>query len=110
MALEKKRALVVPESTKGVCIWKFSNGYVADNDNNYLSLEGVIGDTRVEERMREAVRSYLGDEIAIQGEPKWISGARKITDSEYEDQMDRLQSGKIPDEVEEYKLSQKGEA
>jgi hypothetical protein len=67
-------------------------------DGKYLSLEGVMGDSRVEHKMRKAAYYWIGEEI---GKPAWISGARKVTDMEYDDQNERFLDGKIPDEYDE---------
>lgn len=91
-------ALVVPESSIGVCLWEIDGKYLSDGDGGFLSLEGVIGDRRVEEKMRKAARYWTGIEV---GQPKWLPGARKISDDEYDDQKERLLDGKIPDVVDE---------
>jgi hypothetical protein len=104
MGNRKPKAIVVPESAYGVCVWDVDGQLLSDGDG-YLSLEGVMGDYRIEARMREAAHYWLGEAI---GEPRWISGARKITQSEYEDQMERLKAGKIPDEVEAAKQLYRG--
>lgn len=68
-------------------------------------MEGVRGDQRVEAKMRNAATYWLGETI---GEPFWIEG-RKISDSEWEDQNERLHDGKIPDPVDEMRqLMNKG--
>lgn len=92
------RAIYVPESAYGVCVWRLPNGsFVGDSDGNYLSLEGVRGDQRVERKMRDAAKYWLGSDI---GEPFWVEG-RKVTDDEYDDQSERLRDGKIPDPIDE---------
>lgn len=91
--------LVVPSNSFGVCVWQLEDGsFLGSEDNVFLSMEGVIGDRRVEERMRLAVLHYMGDDS---GSPKWMPGARKVTNDEWDDQKARLLEGKIPDEVDE---------
>lgn len=92
-----KKVVAVPESAYGVCLWQMPDeSYLADGPY-YLSMEGVMGDYRVEEKMRKAAHYWLGREG---GRPAWISGARKVTDDEYDDQSARLRDGLIPDEYD----------
>lgn len=91
------RAIYIPESSWGVCVWRLPDGSFLGDGNGYLSLEGVRGDKRVEDKMKKAASYWLGDNI---GEPTWIEG-RKVSNTEWEDQNERLLDGKIPDPVDE---------
>jgi hypothetical protein len=83
----------------GVCLWQMPDGtYIMDDHGNHLSAQGRPHDPKVEEKMRRAASS-LGIE---NGRPFWLPGFRKVTQSEWEDQMDHLASGKIPDPVDQY--------
>lgn len=94
------KSFVVPESSYGVCVWKLPDGsYFGNGNGSYLSMEGVIGDFRVEHKMRNAALWWMGDNFC--GEPEWLHGARKVTDMEHDDQMERLVDGRIPDPVDE---------
>jgi hypothetical protein len=100
------KRLVVPESAYGVCVWEFPDGTCFGNDDGLLSMEGLIGDKRVEAKMQRAAEYWLGDN---DGKPKWVSGARKVSRSEWEDQNERFLDGKIPDPVDQVRqLMQKG--
>src|SRR5689334_8978978 len=104
MKIKNIGGMVVPEHVWGVCLWEMpSGGYISDGDG-YLSCEGYINDKRVEQKMREAAKYWTGNAF---GQPVWFAGYRKITDSEYEDQVERMEAGKIPDPVDE--LRQKDE-
>lgn len=96
ISLMKK--LIIPESSYGVCVWEFPDGTCFGNNDGVLSMEGVIGDHRVEAKMRTAAQYWLGEN---EGKPKWVSGARKVTMDEWEDQSARFRDGKIPDPVDE---------
>jgi len=96
-SVQPKRTIAVPESSYGVCLWQMPDGSYFGADGKYLSLEGVMGDSRVEFKMRQSAYYWLGEEI---GKPVWISGARKVTDDEYDDQSARLRDGLIPDEYD----------
>lgn len=92
-----KRAIAVPESAYGVCMWQLPDGTYLSDGPYYLSMEGVMGDARVEAKMRKAAYYWMDAEI---GQPAWVSGARKVTDDEYDDQSARLRDGLIPDEYD----------
>lgn len=99
------RQFYIPATKYGVCVWEDNEGRIlADKDNNYLSMEGMVNDPRVEIKMRDAARYWMGSEF--EGQPKWIYDARKISDGEYEDQMARLLDGKIPDPIDEVRQIQ----
>lgn len=102
----KSKAFVVPESAYGVCLWQLADKEYLSDGNGFLSLEGIIGDRKIEEKMQKAAHYWLGRAI---GQPFWISGARQVTEEEYEEQLDRLKAGKIPDPVEEIRLKMRGE-
>lgn len=97
----------VPESNKGVCLWEVESedgetGFLAIEPGVVLSMDGFVGDKKVEAEVEKAARYWLGAKPTdFVGRPKWISGARKVTQTEWEDQMERLQDGKIPDWVDE---------
>jgi hypothetical protein len=103
MEFKTKNKMLIPESSWGTCVWQTSEGIVASEPGVYLSMEGWIGDREVEKLMKEAAEYWLGKN---DGKPKWISGARKVTNSEHDDQMERLLEGKIPDWQEEIRLAQ----
>ncbi len=102
---KKSRVRAIPQSKYGVCVWEIKDDtgvYLSDGDNRYLSLEGKLGEIVVEEKMRKAAGHYLGDRVK-EGRPVWLPAFRKISDMEHDDQMDRLLSGKIPDEIDQVK-------
>lgn len=92
------KRLIVPESAYGVCVWEFPDGTCFGNDEGVLSMEGLIGDKRVEAKMHEAAEYWLGEN---DGRPKWVSGARKVTLTEWEDHNERFLDGRIPDPVDQ---------
>lgn len=95
-----KRISKVDESLYGVCVWRMPDGaFLGDGDGNVLSIEGKMYDIVLESKMRKAAIYYLGDE-AREGSAHWISGARKISENEHDDQMERLMDGHIPDIVD----------
>lgn len=99
------KRLIIPESAYGVCVWEFPDGTCFGNNDGVLSMEGIIGDKKVEAKMSEAALYWLGEN---EGRPKWVSGARKVTMDEWEDQNERLLDGKIPDQVDAVRQVMRG--
>ncbi len=98
-----KRATPVIEDDFGVCLWQMPDGAVlGDEEGRFLSMAGQLNCPIVESKMKKSAIYWLGEE-ALLGKPMWMPGSRKISDSEYEDQMENLLSGKTPDEVESMK-------
>jgi hypothetical protein len=104
--LKPKRVIDEPDLKTGICVWRFPDGtYLQDHNGNYLSAgPAMLNNTIVERRMEKAARACG----ATSGSAFWLPGFRKITHSEWEDQMERLIDGKIPDVVDLYR--QTGEA
>lgn len=100
----KSRAVYVPEFAQGVCVWEVDGAYLSDGEG-FLSLEGIVGDRRIEEKMEKAARYWMESDFS--GKPKWLRGSRQISADEYEEQKGRLIDGKIPDPVEEAILAMK---
>lgn len=79
----------------GVCVWKMPDGtYITNTEGDYLCKQGRPGDKRIEQRMTDYVRGEFG---ITQGEPFWLPGFRKISQSEWEDEMQDLMDGHTPD-------------
>lgn len=97
MGKKLKNAQVVVEDDWGVCLWRMPDGaFLGDDEGRFLSAQGALYDWMIESKMRKAAVSYLGEE-ARSGKPFWMPGSRKVSDSEAEDQMERLLEGRIPD-------------
>lgn len=98
MSKKRMKVKVVEESLKGVYLWQTVDGaVVTDEDGNYLSIQSFKGDEKRIEELREAARQYG---VEDGGKPLWMSGYRHVTEEEYEYQMQRLQLGLIPDELD----------
>jgi hypothetical protein len=101
-----KRIQVIHEYKQGVCVWEDENGHLlGDADGNFLSIEGTCGNPQIEAKMEKAARYWMGESFS--GQPSWISGARKITNDEFEDQQARLLEGKVADPIEALRLQEK---
>lgn len=100
MGVKLKKITPVQEHRTGVCVWLMPDGsYLGDGDGNFLSLSGEINDFIVEAKMQQAAVYWLG-EVAKTGKPRWMAGARQVTDGELDEQNERLLEGYIPDEVD----------
>lgn len=100
MAKKLKNIEMIVEDYTGVCLWRMPDGaFLGDDDGHFLSAEGTLNNLVTEEKMKQAAVHYIGME-ALDGEPVWLSGSRKISDYEADDQMERLLDGKIPDPVD----------
>ena len=95
----KNKRLWVPERTYGVCIWIMPDGQPLSDGDGYLSAEGFVGDSAIEKRVAEAAKYWTGSE---EGQPAWVHGARKVTSSERDDQVERLYNGLTPDPYEDF--------
>jgi hypothetical protein len=108
MAKNLKNVEVVIEDYRGVCLWLMPDGAcIGDDEGRFLSMEGSLNDFIIEEKMKQAAIHYIGAE-ALEGKPFWMSGSRKITDSEADDHMERMLDGRIPDPVDVAKQLQRG--
>lgn len=95
----KNKKIWVPPRTWGVCIWVLPNGKaLMDADGNALSAEGFIDDLSIEVRVAAAGKYWSGSD---EGNVAWIHGARKVSQSEREDQIARMNDGLIPDPFED---------
>ena len=95
----KDKNIWVPERAFGVCIWMMPDGFpLSDGDGNLLCAEGRVNDPVVERKVAEAVRYWTGESA---GYPRWVQGARKVSQAEREDQQERLANGLVPDPIED---------
>jgi hypothetical protein len=90
MELKKKNVTVGPEETTlGIYVWEMPDGrWIGDDDGNFLSITAMKNNrSRIDALARE-VRSYG----IYEGQPKFLSGRRKIDDEEFEYQQQRLKT------------------
>jgi hypothetical protein len=95
--IKNSRISVVDEVEYGTYLWKMPDGtYLADADQNFLSIFSMRNDLVKISRLSSAARSYGVDE----GQAVFFAGMRQIDDDEYESQKQRLAAGEIPDEFD----------
>jgi hypothetical protein len=97
---------VVDELKYGVYVWQMPDGrWVGDDEGNFLSISAQAGDRKRIDQLKQAVRHYGVEE----GAPLFLSGHRKISDEEYENQRLRMEFGLLPDEYDVAALSEEQE-
>lgn len=93
--IKNQRVSVVDEVEYGTYLWKMPDGtYLADADQNFLSIFSMKNDLVKITRLSAAAKSCGIDE----GQAVFFAGMRQISDDEYEVQKQRLGAGEIPDD------------
>jgi hypothetical protein len=95
----QKDNLWIPNRTFGVCVWVMPDGNPLSDGDGILCAEGFVGDKEIEKSVAEAARYWTG---STEGRVEWVHGARKVSDSERDDQVARLNSGLIADPYEDF--------
>lgn len=92
--MELKSATVKEETRLGIYVWEMPDGrWIGDDEGNYLSVTSTRGNRSKIDALAKEVRSYG----IYEGQPKFLSGRRKINDEEYAEQEQRLKWGLVPD-------------
>lgn len=97
MEILKKNTKLVEETRLGIYVWEMPDGrWIGDDDGNFLSITSMKDNkSRIDALARE-VQSYG----IYEGQPKFLSGRRKIDDEEFEHQHERLKWGLTPDPLD----------
>jgi hypothetical protein len=97
MDMLNKNTSIIEETTLGIYVWEMPDGrWVGDDDGNFLSITAKKGNRSKVDALAREVRSY-GIDV---GQPKFLSGRRKIDDEEFEHQNERLKWGLTPDPLD----------
>ena len=97
MDIKKKSHQVIEETNLGIYVWEMPDGrWIGDEDGNFLSVAARKGDKVKMDMIAREVKSYG---IYV-GQPKFLSGRRKIDDEEFEYQRQRLEWGLVPDPLD----------
>lgn len=98
MDINKVNTKVLDEETRlGIYVWEMPDGrWIGDDDGNYLSITSTKGNKSKIDALAQAVSSYG----IYEGQPKFLSGRRKIDDEEFEYQQQRLKWGMVPDPLD----------
>lgn len=111
MQLKTTNKQFVDEVPYGVYVWFMPDGRVVkDEEGNFLNIPAMRGDKeRIGLLVKEARNLGLHE-----GRPVFVSGQRRVTDEEYEEQLQRMKFGLTPDPwdvptvVEEKNARQRG--
>jgi len=88
---------LVEEEEHGLYIWVTDDGRrVADEEGNTMNIPARRGDLDKIRQLREAAR-YYG---VPGGKPVFLSNKRRVTEDEYEYQMERLRAGLVADPLD----------
>lgn len=99
LSMTKSKTTVIPKNLPwGVLVWQDAEGrIVANREGDVLSMQCFKGDLKALEVMREAAE-YYG---IFGGRAAFLPGRRKISQSEYEDQMAAYLDGQpIPGDID----------
>ena len=95
--MKKPRMSVVDDIKYGVYVWMLPDGtYFSDGEGNVLSIAAEKGDIKRIENLCKFAKIYGQPE----GTPVFLSGRRKISDSEFQEQVYRMMNDQIPDEYD----------
>lgn len=90
----------------GVYIWTVDGRPLVNENFDYLQIASRRGDQNKIFALRDFVRKEIG---IFEGEPKFLEGARPVSEEEYQDQKERQAAGEVPDPydlgnlIDEYK-------
>ncbi len=91
---KKPRIRRVQETQYGVYVWKMPDGsIVQDADRNIMSIQARENDIIALNKLRAAADFYG----VSNGEPLFLPGHRKVTQTEWEEQRARQNAGLLPD-------------
>lgn len=97
MDIKRINQQVVEETTLGIYVWEMPDGrWIGDDEGNFLSITSKKGNKSRMEALAKEVQSYG----IYEGQPKFLSGRRKINDEEFEEQQSRLKWGLVPDPLD----------
>lgn len=89
--------IIDEESTLGIYVWEMPDGrWIGDDDGNFLSITSKKNNKSRIEALAKEVRNFG----IYEGQPKFLSGRRKIDDEEFEYQQQRLKWGMVPDPLD----------
>jgi hypothetical protein len=97
MDIKSIKKQIVEETTLGIYVWEMPDGrWIGDDDGNFLSVTAMKGNRVKMDMLAREVRSFG----IYEGQPKFLSGRRKIDDEEFDYQNQRLKWGLVPDQLD----------
>lgn len=96
----------VEEDAYGLYIWMTNDGRrVADENGNTMNIPSKKGDLNNIKKLRDAARYYGVPD----GKPVFLSSRRRVTQSEWEYQQERLRAGLIPDPLDFHAMKEQAD-
>lgn len=97
MELRTTNKELIEEVPYGIYVWCMPDGkWVGDDDGNFLNIPAIKGDKARIKLLTEAVRGY-----GVEGGwALFLSGNRRVTDEEFEEQLQRQKFGLTPDPMD----------
>lgn len=93
------RVRKVEETDIGLYLWEMPDGrWVADEDGNWMNISARRGDLKRIAELQAVAKSYG----ITEGRAVFLSGHRRVTEEEYEEQRQRLMFGLVPDPEDNY--------
>jgi hypothetical protein len=77
----------------GVYAWQMPDGKVLGKDGDMLNIPSQKGDIRKMSMIRQYVNKELG---ILLGEPVFLPGVTRLTETEHDDQMEQMLNGYVP--------------
>jgi hypothetical protein len=91
------KPIIIEEVSFGLYVWQMPDGRIVANDEgSFLNVASFKGDSVKINMLVDAVRHYG----ITEGKAKFLAGHRRVTDDEYQEQLQRLQWGLVPDEYD----------
>ena len=89
-----KRSIVEEGFEWGMYVWKMPDNKILGNDGSVLNVVSMKGDfTKM-----AALKRFVNEELGIQaGEPFFMGGVERLSENEWEGQMEQMLDGKVPD-------------
>lgn len=89
-------AEVIEEVPYGVYVCLCEGKYLVNENYDYLCIMAIKGDQSKINNLKDVARSYGFPDVEVE----FRSGARMISEEEYEEQMDRMKNGLVPDKYD----------
>ena len=85
---------IVEESDKGLYVWIMPDGsIVADDQGNYFNIPSFKNDQVQINNLKTALKDEFG---ITEGKAVFMSGYRRVTEEEYQEDLARIEQGLLP--------------
>jgi len=89
-----KRSIVEEGFEWGMYVWRMPDSKILGQDGSVLNVVSMRGDFVA----MAALKRYVNEELGIHsGEPMFMGGVERLSENEWEGQMEQMLDGKTPD-------------